>query len=131
MAESAEHLEAELETLSDAMSKHEEDIIKLETKLREVKAKQQAMVARQDTASSRLRVHRQVHDHRIDEALSRYEQMERRLDDKEAEIEATTLGRGKTISEEIADLEAESAIEAELEALKRDMSATDSEQRGS
>jgi phage shock protein A len=44
--------------------------------------------------------------------------MENLLDNAEGEVEAYDLGRGKTLSEEIAELEAENGIEAELEALK-------------
>ncbi len=44
--------------------------------------------------------------------------MEKRLDATEGEVEAFDLGRTKSLKEEIAELEAESAIEEELAALK-------------
>ena len=96
----------------------EEDIAKLEDKLREAKTKQKAIVARQTTAASRLRVRKQVHDNRIDDAYVRFEQMERRLDSTEGEVEAMDLGRGKTLSEEIDDLATNHAVEEELAALR-------------
>ena len=92
--------------------------LKLEAKLREVKAKQQAVRARRETASSRMRVRRTVYDGRVEEAFQRFEQMERRVDSAEGEVESMDLGRGKTLAEEIADLEADSAIEEELAQLR-------------
>ena len=118
VAETAAALAEELEHLDDGMRRHEEDILKLEAKLREVKAKQQALTARHETASSNMRVRRTVYDSRIEEAFARFEQMERRIDQTEGEVESMDLGRGKTLAEEIAELEAESVIEAELERLR-------------
>ncbi len=118
VAETAGALAEELGQLDEGMGRHEEDILKLEAKLREVKAKQQALTARQETASSTMRVRRTVHDNRIDEAFARFEQMERRIDQTEGEVESMDLGRGKTLAEEIAELEAESTIEQELERLR-------------
>ena len=73
-------LDQELELLDGGLIRYEEDIAKLEAKLREAKLKQTAILVRQATAASRLLVRRQVHDQRIDDALVRFEQMERRLD---------------------------------------------------
>ncbi len=118
LADTARAMEEELPQLDAALAKHEEDITKLEEKLREVKAKQKLIVARQQSVSSRVQVRQRVYDNRIDEAFTRFEQIEKRLDNTEGEVEAYDLGRGKTLSEEIAELEAESSIDAELEALK-------------
>lgn len=118
LADMAKALEEELGHLDRALAKHEEDILKLEAKLREVKAKQKAMLARRETVASRLKVRQRVYDSRIDDAFVRFEKIEKRLDMAEGEVEAYDLGRGKTLSEEIADLEAEGAVEEELQALK-------------
>jgi phage shock protein A len=111
-------LDEELTHLDDALAKYEEDIAKLEAKLREAKAKQKVIVARQATATSRLKVRRQVHDRRIDDAFVRFEQMERRLDAAESEVEAFDLGRSKTLADEINDLAADTVVEEELRELK-------------
>jgi phage shock protein A len=118
LAQDLKDLDEELVHLDTALVKYEEDIAKLEAKLREAKAKQKAILARQATATSRLRVRRQVHDRRIDDAFVRFEQMERRLDAAESEVEAFDLGRGKTLADEINDLAAGSVVEEELEQLK-------------
>lgn len=119
LSETAGLLGAELELLDNGLARQEEDIQRLETKLREAKTKQKSILARHETASSSLRTRRQVHDRRIDDAFQRFEQMEQRVDSVESQVEAYDLGRGKTLAEEIAELEAESSVEEELAALKR------------
>ena len=123
MAETAQVLEEELQLLDDALAKQEEDITKLEAKLREAKAKQKTIVTRHESASSRLKVRQQLHERRMDDAFVRFEQMERRLDNIEGEVESYDLGRGRTLAEEIADLESEQAVERELEELKSRLQA--------
>jgi phage shock protein A len=118
LAQDLKDLDDELPHLDDALAKYEEDIAKLEAKLREAKAKQKAILARHTTARTRLKVRRQVHDRRIDDALMRFEQMERRLDAAESEVEAFDLGRGRTLADEINDLAANAVVEDELRALK-------------
>jgi phage shock protein A len=118
LADSEIHLRGELERLDQTLGKHEADIVKLEAKLREVKAKQKAITARSQTLSSQIKVRERVYDSRIDDAFMRFEKMERRLDATEGSVESLDMGRGKSLSDEIHDLEAESAIEEELAALK-------------
>lgn len=118
LVETAEALKAELDSLDEALTRNEHDIVKLQDKLREAKAKQKSMSARHETASSRLRVRKQLFDGKIEDAFTRFEHMEKRLDEKEGEIESFDLGRGKSLKDEIAELEAESAVEQELAALK-------------
>jgi phage shock protein A len=118
LAQDLADLDDELSHLDDALSKYEGDIDKLEAKLREAKAKQKVIVARQATATSRLKVRRQVHDRRIDDALVRFEQMERRVEAAEGEVEAFDLGARKTLADEIDELAADNGVEEELQALK-------------
>jgi phage shock protein A len=122
LEESAALLRQDLDSLDRALGKHDADIAKLEAKLREAQAKQKTMLARQTSADNNLRVRRQVHDNRIDDAFARFEKMERRIDDVGGQAEAFDLGHGpigaKSLSGEIAELEAGQAIEGELAALK-------------
>jgi phage shock protein A len=121
LQETAQILEQELVHLEAAMAQGDTDISKLEAKLSEAKAKQKSLAARHETAGARLRVRRSLHDPRVDEALARFEQVEKKLDEAEGKVEAYDLGRPKTLAQEIADLAAESAIDEELAALKRRM----------
>jgi phage shock protein A len=66
-------------------------------------------------------VRRSLHDPRVDDALARFEQVEKKLDEAEGKVEAYDLGAPKTLAQEISDLAAESAIDEELAALKRRM----------
>ena len=119
LAEAAAALQAELEDLDALLRQGEADIAKLESKLREAKAKQQALTARHETAGSRLKVRRTLYDGRVEDAFQRFEQVEKKLDEAEGAVEAYDLsGGGKTLAEEISELAAESAIEDELAALK-------------
>ena len=118
LAEATELLKEELDELDAMLNQGETDIGKLESKLREAKAKQQSLTARHETATSRLKVRRNLYDGRVDEAFARFEQVEKKLDDAESEVEAFDLGRSKSLAEEISELAAESAIEDELTALK-------------
>ena len=66
----------------------------------------------------------------LDELWRSSEQMERRLDATEGDVEAFDLGKGKTLSEEIAELEVEGAIEEELAALKARVASNSAEKDG-
>ena len=59
-----------------------------------------------------------LHSGQIDEALLRYEQMERRIDELEANADSWDLGRGQSLEEQFEDLEAELGIEDDLKELK-------------
>ena len=118
LADMAEHLGNELEHLKSVLARHEEDVLKLEAKLREAKAKKQALSARHATVSNSLRVRRSITSPKLEEAFERFEKVERRIDRIEGEVESYDLGQGRTLDQEIADLEMEEAIESELDALK-------------
>ena len=119
LEETAKHLSSELLHLDEALSQSDADIAKLQGKLTEAKAKQKTLVARSENASTRLRTKRMTHDNRVDDALSRFEQIERKLDQTEALAEAYDIGRGKTLADEIAALESEGRVDQELLAMKQ------------
>ncbi len=120
-------LEEQLAQVETALGQGDADISKLQAKLAEAKAKQKAIAVRHDAAGSRLKVRRNLHDSRVDDALARFDQVERKLDEAEGKVEAYDLGQRQTLAQEIADLEAESAIDEEMSALKRRL-ATDGPQ---
>lgn len=117
-AETAELLKKELVSLEEGLAKANDDLGKLQAKLSEAKAKQKTMELRRKTVHDRLRVRTQLHDGRIDQALGRYEQIERKLDEMEGKVEAFDLGQRRGLAEDIAELEAETAIEGELAEMK-------------
>ncbi len=119
VADTAKLLEEELLHVEAALEQGEADITKLQSKLKEAKAKQKALETRHANAGSRLKVRRTLFDGRVEDAMARFEMMEKKLDEAEGKVEAYDLGGSKSLAEEIAELEAESAIEADLEALKK------------
>jgi phage shock protein A len=124
VADMAAHLEEEAGHLDEALKRNEEDVIKLDAKLREARAKKAALTARHQTVSSTVRIRKNLNDNRIQDAFDRFDKVDARLDRLDAEAESMDLGKGQTLAEEIIDLETDDAIEKELEALKAKASDT-------
>ena len=55
---------------------------------------------------------------RVDDALIRFDQFERRIDDIEAHVESYDLGGKKSLKDEFSELENEDAVAQELRELK-------------
>jgi len=115
-------IKADYVAVDDGLAKLNEDIARLEAKLADAKARQKALLARHKTANSRLAARKKIHDYKIDDALVRFEQYTRRIDDVEGRIEAYDLGLPKDLNHEFASLEAEESVQKELDELKRRIS---------
>jgi phage shock protein A len=115
-------IRADYSAIDDGLAKLNEDIAKLENKLQDAKARQKSLLARHKTANSRLAARKKIHDYQIDDAMVRFEQYTRRIDDVEGRIEAYDLGLPKDLNHEFAGLEAEESIAKELDDLKKRMS---------
>ncbi|WP_218310762.1 phage shock protein PspA [Alteromonas antoniana] len=116
-AEAAEALKKELGIVEEQISKLQDEISQLQEKLADAKARQKTIIMRQKTASSRLEVKRTLDSSKVDNAMGRFEQYERKIDDLESQVDAYDLGK-KTLQDEFADLEAGDKIDEELAALK-------------
>jgi len=115
----AEQLKSEISVLDDALRANEEDITKLQAKLREARARQNSIVTRLEAASNRIRVREAYAGAKVDEAFARFDMLERRVDLAEGRADALGLGaQPKTLEEEIAELKSSEKVDAELEALK-------------
>ena len=124
VAGASEILKQDYLAVDEGLNKLNEDIARLEAKLEDAKARQKALLARHKTASSRLAVRKKIYDYKIDDALIRFEQYTRRIDDVEGRVEAYDLGLPKDLNHEFASLEAEEAVAEELDALKRRVAAS-------
>jgi phage shock protein A len=111
-------LERQLAQLGEVLARQNEDIGKLQAKLADAKAREQTLAARQKTAATRLKMRTKLYDERITDAFARFEQVERTLDEMEGQVEAYDLGRKPALAQEFAELEADTGLDAELEALK-------------
>lgn len=117
--QAAETLRSQRDAVSEGLEKLNSDIASLEAKLADAKTRQQAILARHQTASKRLEVRKRLYDYRVDDALVRFEQFERRIDGLEGEVEAYDLGKQESdLSKEFSNLETEDAVEKELNELK-------------
>ena len=121
-ADMSEQLKAEIAVLDDALRAYEQDINKLQNRLREARSRQTAIAARLESAENRVKLRSLMTNERVDEALSRFDQLERRVDYAEGRADALSIadGSGKpSLSEEIAALEGADAIDDELAEMKR------------
>lgn len=123
MSGSGAQLQAEVDLLDEQLSHYEGDIQKLESKLREARTRQSALLSRLETANNRVRMRSLLRGPKVDEAFSRFEIMERRVDYAEGQVDALGLGETKSLEMQIADLRTDDAVEAELAALKSRMAA--------
>jgi phage shock protein A len=115
----AEQLNHEIVELDETLKASESDIAKLQAKLREARARQNSIAARLESAHNRTRMREMYAGPRIDEAFSRFDMLERRVDWAEGRAEAAGMGAApKTLEEEIAELRSNDKVEAELAALK-------------
>lgn len=114
----ADALRTQHQTLGDGLDKLNDDVVRLEEKLVDAKTRQQAILSRQRTASGRLEARKRLHSARVDDALIRFDQFERRIDDIEAHVESYDLGGKKSLKDEFSELENEDAVAQELRELK-------------
>ncbi len=121
----AEAVKHDYEAVDDGLAKLNEDIARLESKLTDAKARQKALISRHKTASSRLAARKKIHDYKIDDAMVRFEQYTRRIDDVEGRIESYDMGLPKDLNHEFASLEAEDSVQQEFDALKKRVSGNE------
>ena len=113
----AEALVKESAALDETLAKLNDDMETLQAKLKDAKARQNAIVMRGKAARSRLGIRRQLSDHSVDDAMLRFEQYESRIDDLEGQVESYDMGQ-KTLAAEIDALEGDETVDAELRRLK-------------
>ncbi len=121
-ADMADQLKAEIGVLDDALRASEEDIAKLQNKLREARTKQSNIATRLESANNRVRLREMYNGPKTHDAFSRFDQLERRVDDAEGRAEAMGLGSlPMSLEDEIAALSANDKVDADLAALKARM----------
>lgn len=120
MQDSASSLQEELDKVSTHISQINEDATRLQIKLNDAKAKQNALLQREKAASTRLKVKAKVNSQDIDNAIQKFESFQRKIDDIEAQVEAFDIGtEGQSLQAQFRNLEQEGRVEKELEALKK------------
>ncbi len=121
----ADQLKAEIAVLDDALRAYEIDIDKLQTRLREARSRQSAIAVRLESAENRVKLRTLLASERVDEAMARFDQLERRVDYAEGRADALGLADGRSkpsLADEINALAGQDKIDEELEAMKRALS---------
>ncbi len=122
-ADMADGLRAEMAEIEQVLRGYEQDIHRLQAKLAEARARQNAIANRLESAVTRAKAREILHGSRTEDAFSRFDILERRADLAEGYAEALGLTGPKSLEEEIAELKAAEKVDAELEELKAALSA--------
>ena len=122
-ADMADGLRQEMGVIDNTLKGYEGDIAKLQGKLREARARQNAIAARFESAVTRARTREIMNGSRTEDAFSRFEVLERRADFAEGRADALGMTGPKSLEEEIAELKAAESVDAELEAMKAALKA--------
>ncbi len=121
-ADMSDQLKQEIAVLDDALRAYEQDIQKLQNRLREARSRQTAIAARLESAENRVKLRSLMTNERVDDALNRFDQLERRVDYAEGRADALSIADQSdkpSLADEIAALEGADAIDDELEQMKK------------
>ena len=80
-ADQADLLEAELDQIAQSIDGLTGDVEALQQKLLDAKTRRKALILKSETAQSRKGVRRQLHDVNLDEAMSKFDVFEWRIDE--------------------------------------------------
>jgi len=119
-AEMADGIRDELSQMEQVLRGYEVDIAKLQGKLREARARQNAIAARFESAVTRAKAREIMHGSRTADAFAKFELLERRADFAEGRCEALGI---TSLEDEIDKLKSGEKIDSELKAMKAALKA--------
>ena len=121
-----ECLQTQLETLQQSIVKITEDCERLQQKMIQAKAKQAQLVKRENVVEARAKINTQLQSDKVATALSRFEQIERRVESVESQVEAYELtDTASNTAMQIESLVKNEKIDAELASLKASLNTAD------
>ena len=107
-----------LKAIDEVSVRRQDDLEKLQAKLDEAKTKHRALVVRREAAEQRIAMRSRIEVNRVDEAMRRYGQIERKVDEMEAYADLINVG-DRSLEAQFQELAAEESIEKELAEIKR------------
>ena len=113
----------EVAGLEQLLKGYEADIARLQAKLREARARQNAIAARLESAVARAKASEVLNSGRAADAFARFELLEQRADLAEGHADALGLAGPRSLEEEIAELRSAGAVDAELQSMKAALAA--------
>jgi phage shock protein A len=116
-------VEAELVNTDEHIAQLNNEVVQLQQKLDDARARQKALTMRSQTVESRIKVKRQIQREALDDAFQRFEHFERRMDTLESQLESMDIGRDvpPDLATQISALQDDERISDDLEKLKADM----------
>jgi len=119
VSESIVNKQTQLETLQESIAKIKADCGRLQQKMAMAKTKQAQLMQRHNVVIARGRIRTQLQSDKVAHALSRFDQVEQRVESIEAQIEAYELtDSANTTASQIEALVKNEKIDAELAQLK-------------
>jgi phage shock protein A len=131
LVEMADDMSVQLTAANETLDKLNLETGQLQDKLQDAKSRQSTLVMRHKTATSRLKVREQLFSSNADDAMERFERYERKLDNLEANVDSQSVGRKRTLAEEIEGLEDDEKLDEELADLKKKMGSAKSSDKKS
>lgn len=118
LSDSAEALENELEHYKGLLDQYHEDIVELEEKLKSAKEKKRILVQRHKRATGKKRAHEDIRRSDSADTMARFDKLESRIEQMEAEADLVNMAKKPTVDEEFDDLVMDDEIEKELARIK-------------
>ncbi|MGY0215768.1 PspA/IM30 family protein [Endozoicomonadaceae bacterium StTr2] len=112
--------QAYLSEMEQQLDKQDEDIQRLQGAMKDARKRLDSIRLRKQVGSNRLKMREQTREENRLRQEARFEHMERDIDALEGQLDAFDMGDSK-LSNELQELEMNSAIDKELEALKNSL----------
>jgi phage shock protein A len=101
------------------LEQYKDDIRQLEDKLKTARDKERLLVQRHIHAAGKMRAQEEIRRMDSADAIFKFEELEHRIDQMEAEAELVNFGRKPTLEDELERLSLDEEIESQLKALKK------------
>jgi len=117
-AEIAETLESEITEYGELIDQYREDIAELENKLNNAKEKKRVLVERHKRATGKKRAQEDIRRSNSSDTMARFDKLESRIEQMEAEAELVNPAKKQTVEEEFDNIASDDEIENELAKIK-------------